>query len=344
MVRWTLRYMLVRELGIDIGTSNIRIFIPKQGIVLEEPSIIATDATTGRVIGIGASAEEMIDRAPEEIIVHRPLIAGNINDQQAARHLLEWCLKKVLGRLNIFRPDIVVSIPTEANSMEQRVMIETCKQIPVREVFPEREGILSGLGTGIHAGELKGRMVADIGAGKTDVAVISLGGMLSHGSVPVGGRALDEGIAQYIQEKYKIHIGRHTAEKLKNTIGAASIMSNTKTARVRGKDATTGFPKIVQVNTTDIAEGMRQGLMAITEVIGQVFSTTPPELTSDIIDHGIVLTGGVAQIPQIDRFIATHLQTPVRIAEDPSRSVVRGIGKLLQTGGIPVYRQSLLAQ
>lgn len=342
--------VLPREIGIDIGTSRTRIYIPYRGIVFDEPSVISfySDAphsdTYSDILCIGDCSEEMRGRAPGEVLVKQLVINGAIQNQEHVRLYLTHALKKVKGVLQLIRSDALINIPVSSTSMENRTFIDTCRKSDLRNVYREHSVILAAFGVGTQQDELRGRMVADIGAGITEVGVISFGGINSKGAVKIGGDDMDQKIVDYVENNYNIIISIDAARKIKEKIGSVILNDKPKEIRVKGGDLKTKLPRTITVTSNDVAEAVSDTLEEIIGVISRVFQDTPPELISDIIDRGIILTGGLSNLLNIDKVIERAVNAPVYVAEKPEQAVIRGIGRIMQTKHISFHKNKLLSK
>ena len=334
-----------RDIGIDLGSSRTRIYVPYRGVVSDEPGALALNTDTDSLVCVGDCANEMIGRVPGNIEVHTITAHGAIQNEKIAEQYLRSILKKSTRSIfSIIKKDVLIGVPTNATSMEQRAIIQTCKRAGARNVFVGQNAILAAFGIGMHRDELRGRMVADIGAGLTEVAVISLGGMSSWNTVKVGGDDMDVSIVDYVRTRYQLFISRDTAKKIKEKIGFVIATGQPKEIRVRGSDTRTKLPRIVRVNSNDIADAIQREMREILKTIADVFRDTPPELTSDILEKGVVLTGGVANLGGIAEAVEKHINAPVYIADDSEHAVIRGIGRSIQTGHLTFHRQALLSK
>ena len=325
-----------RNIGVDLGTSHTRVYIPYKGIVFNEPSILAVDK--GGFVCIGKDAKEMLGRATRDAKIQPIIMRGAIQDEKITEQYLRKIFKQSRGPLAFLRQDTLASVPTNATNMQQRAMIQTCRRAGTRNVFTEENAVLAAFGVGMHKDELHGRMVADIGAGLTETAVISLGGASSSSTVKVGGDDMDRSVVKYIEKQHQLLISKDTARKIKEKVGSAIQNANPKEIRVKGGDIRSKLPRVIRITSNDIADAVREEVSMILEAIASVFQSTPPELTSDIIDRGLVLTGGVAKLHGLDVEISKHINVPVHIADDPEHAVIRGIGRSIQSGHLDFHK------
>lgn len=336
-----------RDVGVDFGTFRTRIFVPYKGVVFDEPSVVAVDDKTRSFVCMGNYAKEMEGRTIEGMQVTDVLSRGVVQDEQIAEQYLRGGLKQSHGFLsiaNFLRHDVLVNVPTDITSMEERAVIQTCKRAGARNVFAEKSVILAALGIGTPRDELRGRMIVDIGAGLTEAAVISLGGMSSSSSVRVGGNDVDRSIVHYIGDRHQLLISKETAREMREKIGSVLMVQNPEEIKIKGNDAQNRLPRVVSVTSNDIADAIYKEMGRIFTTIEKVFQSTPPELTSDIIDRGIVLTGGTAKLRGMDEAIERHIGVPVQVANDPEHAVIRGIGRSIQTGHLDFHKQALLTR
>ncbi len=331
-----------KKIGIDLGTANTLVFVAGKGIVVNEPTVVAVNQTTKTIEAIGLAAKEMIGKTSEAIIVYRPMQDGAIADYYVTYAMLRHFIGKALGRTTLFKPDVLVSVPVGITSTERRAVIEATLKAGARTAMLVKEPVLAALGAGVPINEARGAMVIDIGGGTTDVAVISLGGIVASTSVKVGGTKFDAAIVDYIRRTHGVSIGDQSAEELKQTLAAALPITPDVTGEVRGRDIVTGLPKTLSVTTNELVKAIDDELSAIVKAIKTVLEATPPELASDIIDHGIVMTGGTSLLTHLPVLIEQQTGVKVRLAEDPLYCVVRGTGILL--GHIDDYKRSILSK
>ncbi len=289
------------KIGIDLGTNETVIYVAGKGVVLNEPTIIAVEKSSKKVLAIGQSAKEMIGKNPGEIYLETPIKNGVITDYKLAVNLLTYFINKTLGKYNFFKPVVMINIASSISSTERRAVMEAVLEAGASEVFVVKEPILAAVGSGVAIGEPNGRMVINIGAGTTDVAIISLGGVVYSKSIRVGGNKMDEAIMKMVGVRHSVAIGERTAEIIKNSIGSAIEIKEDKAVKVKGRDLQSGLPNEITVTSNEVAECLRGVLVEILKVSKEVFANTPPELSSDIIDNGILLTGGVSQPLQFSK-------------------------------------------
>jgi rod shape-determining protein MreB len=327
-----------RKIGIDLGTSNALVYIPKKGIVLNEPSVVAVDMIDNRVLAVGKEAQVMIGRTPDGIKAVRPIRDGVIADYRMTEALIGYFLKKVGGRVRFIKPDCLISVPAAITSTEKRAVTEVALNVGARNAYVAKEPILAALGAGIAIEEPSGSMIVDIGGGTTEVAVISLGGVVSFASTRIAGDKLTEAIVGHVKKKYGLAIGDQSAEDIKYRIGSALPVEK-DTMDIRGRDILSGLPKNVTISSEEVTIAMQNELREIVQTVKNVLQETPPELASDIIEKGIVITGGGALLKNIDELIARSTGVPTSITDDPLFAVVKGTGIMLD--GIEKYKRAL---
>jgi rod shape-determining protein MreB len=330
------------KLGIDLGTANTLVFVPGRGVVLNEPSVVAISEIDKRILAVGVDAKEMIGRTPGEIIAYRPMKDGVIADYRVTQAMLRYFISKALGRFQLFKPEVMVSVPTGVTSTERRAVVEAAMRAGARRAYVVRESVLAAIGAGIPIQEARGNMVVDIGGGTIDVAVISLGGVVCSTSVKCAGDKLDHAIADYIRKTYNLGIGEGTAEDIKIAVGSAVPMEEELVSVVRGRDFITGLPRSVEVKTNDIVKAIGKELREMIRAIRDVLQETPPELASDIIDRGIILTGGTSQLRHLPELIMRRVGVRARVAEDPLFCVARGTGIALEH--LDTYKRAVIAK
>lgn len=331
---------LKKKIGIDLGTANTLVFVPGQGIVINEPSVVAISEIDHKILAIGADAKEMIGRTPDSIIAYRPMRDGVIADYRITETMLHHYFKKVLGPWNIFKPDVMISVPAGVTSTERRAVIEAATKAGAGNAYVVKEPILAAIGAGIPIYEAQGHMVVDIGGGTTDVAVISLGGIVASNSVKCAGNKIDTAIADYIKKTHNLGIGDKTAEKIKIKIGSALPVEEEMELIIKGRDFVTGLPRSIKITTNEIVKALDQELKIIINAIKDVLQETPPELAADIIDNGIIMTGGTSQLRHLTDLVFRRIGVKATLAEDPLFCVVRGTGIALEH--LDTYKKAIL--
>ncbi|HOM71237.1 MAG TPA: rod shape-determining protein [Armatimonadota bacterium] len=320
-------FSLVPELAIDLGTANIVVFLKGKGIVLREPSVVAMSTVTKKVLAVGEEARLMIGRTPGNIIAIRPMSEGVIADYTTTQKMLEYLIGKVCGRKRMFKPKVLVCVPSGVTSVEKRAVIQAARSAGAGEAYPIEEPMAAAIGAGLPISTPGGNMVVDIGGGTTDIAVISLGGIVVSRSIRLGSNKMDEVIARHVKNKYNLMIGERTAEEIKVKIGSAYPLQTEMTLEVRGRDMVAGLPKTVEVTSEEIRVALSEPVSMIIDRVKHVLELTPPELSSDIIERGMMLTGGGALLRGLDRLLAIETNIPIHIAEDPLSCVALGTGK-----------------
>lgn len=319
-----------KDIGIDLGTANILVTIKGKGIVLREPSVVAIDIKTGDILATGHEAKEMLGRTPENIKAVRPLKDGVIADFTATQLMLKNILRKVCQRYNARRPRVVVGVPSGITEVEERAVEESVMQAGAREVYLIEEPMAAAIGSGLNVADASGSMIVDIGGGTTEVAVISLGGIVVSKSLRIAGDELNEDIINYVKREENIAIGETTAEEVKIKIGCADPLMTDLSMEIRGRDLTTGLPRNIVLKSSQIMEAMKESVEKIVETVKQALEKTPPELASDLIEKGIMLTGGGALIQNLDKLLSRETNIPIYIASDPLDCVVKGTEKTLE--------------
>lgn len=321
---------MAKNIGIDLGTANVLIHVKGKGIVLNEPSVVAIDTKTNRVLAVGEEAYLMVGRTPGNIRVIRPLEGGVIADFDITEAMLTHFINKLDVKGFLSKPNILICCPTNITAIEQKAIIEAAEKSGGKNVFLEEEPKVAAIGTGMDIFQPRGNMVIDIGGGTTDIAVFSMGGIVTSRSIKIAGNRIDNEITQYIKKKYKLLIGERTAESIKMDIGTVFPEHREETMDVRGRDMVSGLPKTIVIKSSEVLEATDESMKMIVEEAKDVLEQTPPELSADIIDHGIILTGGGAMLDGVDQLLAQQLKVPVFIAELPLDSVALGTGILLE--------------
>jgi rod shape-determining protein MreB len=318
------------DMGIDLGTATVLVYMKNKGVVLKEPSVVAIDKTNNRVLAVGEEARKMIGRTPGNIVAIRPLRDGVISDYDITEKMLKHFIKKACGNRRISTPRVMVCVPCEATEVEKRAVQDAAANAGSKKVTLIEEPLAAAIGAGLDITKANGNMIIDIGGGTTDIAVISLGGMVVRQSIKVAGDRFDEAIIRYIRKKHKLMIGERTAEDLKINIGSAYKREEEISMEIRGRDLITGLPKNVTVNSEEMRDALREPVMAIAECTHSVLEKTPPELAADIMEKGIVMTGGGALLNGLDKLIESVTKVPVYVADDAVACVAIGTGKALE--------------
>lgn len=332
--------LFLRRLAVDLGTTNVLVFVPGQGIVINEPSVVAVDASNNQVMAIGQEAKEMLGRTPESILAVHPLKDGVVASYRVTQAMLRYFVNKLGGRIRLFRPEMVVSVPAGATSTERRAVVDACIAAGAKAAYIIKEPVAAALGAGIPIATASGHMVIDIGGGTSEVAVISLGDIVASSSVRVAGNKMDEAIVTYVRKKYDLTIGLQTSERVKTRIGAAMKLKKELTMEVSGSNAVTGLPESVIVSTSDVVAAVREPIAEIIAAVKSVLQQTPPELASDVMDKGIVLTGGGSLLRRIDDLFTKVTGVPCQLAEEPMLCVAKGAGMAVEH--LDAYKRSVL--
>ncbi|HEV2217506.1 MAG TPA: rod shape-determining protein [Candidatus Dormibacteraeota bacterium] len=322
--------MLSKKIGIDLGTSTVLVYVKGEGIVVNEPSLVAVNRDGTRMLAVGRQAQEMIGRTPDGISVVRPMREGVIADFAVAEGMLHHFIGKVQGRQRLFKPEVMICVPSGVTSVERRAVTAAAISAGARQAWLIDEPIAAAIGSDLPINQPRGHAVCVIGGGTTELAVISLSGMVVARSVRVGGDRIDDAITAYLRRAHNLLVGERTAEEIKIATGAAVTMQEPLVGEARGRDLVTGLPRSVEVTSNEIVEAIHEPLAAIVGAVRSMLEETPPELAADILDRGILLSGGGAQLRGIDRFIAMHTGIPTLVADDPQTSVVRGTGLALE--------------
>lgn len=333
--------MFDRKIGIDLGTTTVLVYVPKRGIIINEPSVVAVSLIDKKVLAVGAEAKEMIGRTPDNIVARRPLKDGVIADYKTTEAMLRYFITKALGGIRFLRPEVMVAVPGGITSTERRAVIDATLASGARAAYIIKEPIVAAIGAQIPIGSASGHMIIDIGGGTSEMAVISLGGIVASSSVRIGGTKLDAAIMEHIRRKYNLAIGERTAEELKITIGSALYLDQPMTMEIKGRDMVSGLPKIITVTSDDVTDAIQHELDGIVAAVKEVLQNTPPELSADVMDRGIVLSGGSSQLRNIDELIAKATGVPAYVAEDPQLCVAKGTGIALEN--LESYKRSIFA-
>jgi rod shape-determining protein MreB len=333
--------MLAKHIGVDLGTVNVLVWVKGKGIILQEPSVVAIALNDNKIVAVGNDARAMLGRTPETIEVARPLRDGVIADYVVTEAMLRYFIEKVAGRLRLFKPLIAISVPVGVTSVESRAVHDAAIQAGGREAYLIPEPLAAALGAGMPVNTPTGNLVVDIGGGTSEAAVISMNGIVEFSSIRVGGNRIDEAIISYVKRKYNLMIGEQTAEEVKIKIGNALPEEEDRTMEVRGRDQVSGLPKTIQLTSGEVTEAIAEPLAAIVGVVKAVLEKTPPELASDVIDRGIVMTGGGALLRGFNQLLTRRTGVPCYVADNPIACVALGAGKALEN--YEVIRRSLPA-
>lgn len=331
---------MVKKIAIDLGTTSILVYLPKKGIVINEPSVVALQASHNKIVAIGNEAKKMIGRTPESIIAASPLKDGVIANFRIAEVMLRYYINKVSGSIRLLKPDIMVSVPAGITSTERRAVIDACNAAGAKQTYVIKQPIAAALGAGVPIAAPTGNMIIDIGGGTSEVAVISLGDVVASSSVRVGGNKFDAAIAQYIRKKHNLIIGEQTAEEIKIQIGSAQTPKKESKMEVSGSNAISGLPESIIITSEEIVKAVKPPLVEIINAVKYVLQKTPPELASDVMDKGIILTGGGSLLRHIDTLLTKITGVPCEVANDPIECVVKGTGIAIES--LETFKKSVL--
>ncbi len=332
----------IKKIGIDLGTCNSLVFIPGKGMVLNEPSVVAVSVFENKILAVGTEAKEMIGRTPEAIKVYRPLKDGVIAEYKITEVMLRYFISKTMKSFKFLKPDLIIGVPAGITSTEKRAVIEAGTMAGAKSVYIAKEPVLAAIGAGMPINSCSGHMIVDIGGGTSEVAVISLGGVVNYNSLRTAGDKIDYAISKYIKNKYKLAIGSQTAEDIKINIATAVPEKEERTMEIRGRDLALGLPRNITIKSNEITEAITEPLEEILSTIRQVLRDTPPELSADIMDKGMIVSGGGALLRNIDNLISHNIGVPCFIAEEPLLCVAKGTGIVLDN--LDDYKRSIMAK
>lgn len=330
------------RIGIDLGTCNSVVFLPKKGVVLQEPSVVAVSLLDNKILAVGAGAKEMMGRTPDTIRIYRPLREGVIADFRVTQAMIKYFIDRVSGRIRFLKPELLIGVPAGISSTERRAVIEAGMNAGAKAVYIAKEPILAAIGAGVPIESCSGNMIVDIGGGTTEVAVISLGGIVTSHSLRVAGDKMDMAISDYIKKKHNLAIGEQTAEEIKIKIGTALPEKENKVIEIRGRDLVSGLPRNIKVSSADVCEAIFDTLTEIIQTIKQVLRETPPELSADIMNKGMILAGGGSLLRNLPVMIAKSTGVPCVSSEDPLLCVAKGTGVMLEH--LDMYKKSIMAK
>ena len=333
--------MFVKRIGIDLGTANILVYLPKKGVVINEPSVVAVSVDDNRIMAVGSEAKEMLGKTPENIVASRPLKNGVIADYRITEAMLRYFINKTIGGFRLFRPEVMVSVPAGITSTERRAVVDATVQAGAKAAYIIKEPVAAAIGANIPIAAATGNMVIDIGGGTSEVAVISLGGIVACTSVRVGGDKMDQAISNYIRKKHNLAIGERTAEKIKINIGTAIPLNEEESMEIQGRDMIGGLPKTINIFSNEVAEAVRDEIEEIIGAVKSVLEQTPPELSADIIDQGMVMTGGGSLLRNFDKILTEATGVPCYVVEDALFCVAKGTGIALER--LDEYKKSILS-
>ncbi len=330
---------MAKDIGVDLGTSNVKIFVKGKGIVLSEPSVVAINKITGEILAVGNAAKEMLGRTPDSIIAVKPLKDGVIADFSATKMLMQTFIEKIVPKNLFSKPRVVIAIPCGITDVEERAAESVGYKAGTKEVYLIEEVMVAAIGAGLKIDRPEGVMIVDIGGGTSEMAVLSLGGIVVENSIKIAGNKFDQDIVEYVKKTFNMIIGEGEAEEVKKQIGAATLAMAEEKMSIKGRSLVSGLPQTLTLTTADVKKAMEDSLQKIVNLIKQTLEETPPELAADVMERGIYLSGGCSQIKNLDRFISIETGIPVFIAEDPSNCVIKGIGTTLDS--INVLKKSI---
>jgi rod shape-determining protein MreB len=331
-----------KKLGIDLGTANTLVYSHGKGIVLNEPSVVAVSEYDNKILAVGIEAKEMIGRTPDSIVAYRPMRDGVIADYRVTEAMLRYYINKALGKWNIFKPEVMISVPAGITSTERRAVVEAAIKAGAKNAYVVKEPILAAIGAGIPIHEARGHMVIDIGGGTLDAAVISLGGIVASTSVKVAGDKIDHAISDYIKKTFNLAIGEKTAEQIKIKVGSAIPLEEELTMTIKGRDFITGLPRGTQISTNEIVKSIEKEMREMMKAIKDVLQETPPELSSDIIEQGIIMTGGSSKLRNLPELVYRRTGVKAKLSEDALYCVAKGTGVALEH--LETYKKSIIAK
>lgn len=327
------------KIGIDLGTTTVLVYVPKRGIIINEPSVVAISKIDKTVLAVGKEAKDMLGRTPDSIVARRPLKDGVIADYKTTEAMLRYFMNKALGGIRLFRPEVMIAVPGGITSTERRAVVDAAISAGAKSAYIIKQPIVAAIGANIPIGSPNGHMIVEIGGGTSEMAVISLGGIVASTSVRIGGVKMDAAIMEHIRRTYGLAIGERTAEEIKIRCGSAMFLPDKLRMEVKGRDMITGLPKIIEVTSDDVTEAIQPLLEGIISTLKEVLNETPPELSADVMDKGIVISGGSSQLRNLDRLIAEATGVPTYLAEDPQLCVAKGTGLALEN--LESYKRSL---
>ena len=330
---------LQKKIGIDLGTTTVLVYVPKRGIIINEPSVVAVSTVDGKVLAVGKEAKDMLGRTPDTIVARRPLKDGVIADYRTTEAMLRYFINKALGGVRFIRPEVMVAVPGGITSTERRAVIDATLAAGAKAAYIIKEPIVAAIGANIPIGSPSGHMIIDIGGGTSEMAVISLGGIVASESVRIGGVKLDAAIQDYVRREYGLAIGDRTAEQIKIQIGSAMYLEDKMQMEVKGRDLMSGLPKILMVTSDDVTDAIGHVLQGIIDTVKNVLRKTPPELSADVMEKGIVMSGGSSQLRNLHKLIADATGVPTYVADDTQLCVARGTGIALEN--LEAYKRSI---
>lgn len=333
--------MLIKKVAIDLGTTNVLVHVPKRGIVINEPSVVAISKDEKKVLAVGAEAKDMIGRTPDMIVAERPLKDGVIASYRTTEAMLRYFINKALGGVRLFRPEVMIAVPAGITSTERRAVIGAAMAAGARAAYIIKEPVVAAIGADIPIGSASGNMIIDIGGGTAEIAVISLGGIVSCGSVRIGGTRFDASIQEHVRRKYGLAIGERTAEEVKIQIGSAMFMDKPLTMEVKGRDVISGLPRTITLSSDDTTEALQDDMEGLIDAVKDVLHQTPPELSADVMEKGIIMSGGSSQLRNLDELISQATGVACYVADEPLLCVAKGTGIALEN--LESYKRSIMA-
>lgn len=333
--------MFSKKIGIDLGTMTVLVYMPKRGIIINEPSVVAISVHDKKVLAVGKEAKEMLGRTPDTIIAKHPLKDGVIADYRTTEAMLRYFINKALGGMRLFRVEVMVAVPGGITSTERRAVIDATISAGAKSAYIIKEPVVAAIGADIPIGSPSGHMIIDIGGGTSEIAVISLGGIIASSSIRIGGNKLDAAIMEHVRRKYGLAIGERTSEEIKIQIGSALYLENKLEMQVKGRDMVSGLPRVATINSDDVTDAIQHELQGIVEAIKDVLHNTPPELSADVMEKGIVVSGGSAQLRNLDKLFSEATGVPAFIANEPQLCVAKGTGIALEN--LESYKRSIFS-
>jgi rod shape-determining protein MreB len=333
--------MFSKKIGIDLGTTTVLVYMPKRGIVINEPSVVAISVVDKKVLAVGKEAKDMLGRTPDTIVAKRPLKDGVIADYRTTEAMLRYFINKALGGMRLFRVEVMISVPGGITSTERRAVIDAAISAGARAAYIIKEPVVAAIGADIPIGSASGHMIIDIGGGTSEIAVISLGGIISSSSLRIGGNKLDAAITEHVRRKYGLAVGERTSENIKIQIGSALYLEDKLEMRVKGRDMISGLPRVATINSDDVTDAIQHELQGMVEAVKDVLHNTPPELSADVMEKGMVISGGSAQLRNLDKLFAEATGVPAFIANEPQLCVAKGTGIALEN--LESYKRSIFS-
>ena len=333
--------MIIPKIGIDLGTTNVLVYVPKRGVIINEPSVVAVSAIDKKILAVGKEAKDMLGRTPDTIVAHRPLKDGVIANYRMTEAMLRYFINKSIGGARLFRPEVMVAVPGGVSSVERRAVVDATIRAGARAAYIIKEPIVAAIGADIPIGSASGHMIIDIGGGTMEAAVISLGGIVTSASVRIGGNKLDTAIADYVRRKYGLAIGERSAEDIKIGVGSALYLEDRLEMEVKGRDMVTGLPRTITVTSDDTTEAIQHELGGMISSLKEVLNSTPPELSADVMEKGMILSGGTSQLRNLPELFSQATGVPAFLADEPAFCVAKGTGIALEN--LASYKRSILA-